>query len=186
MKINPKKIIVIFLILIIILISLLLLMQKVKETEQKFEYIYSDSMNDGTFSPKMIHLVIAAYEGDVNPKAITKATYNFITDLIPKYINIDNDESEIQKYFERNKEAIYLLVGIDNQDDFKNLMQEINKLSYNSEFEKAEFDRETIKKNINNLTVTLKIKYANQEEISINMRINNSVSSSKPAIKFYK
>lgn len=185
-KINPKKIILILLILIIVLLFLLLIRLKARTTKENFEYIYSDEMDENTFSPEMIHLVIAAYEGDVNPKAITKSTYNFITNLIPEYLNKCVDENETQKYFERNKESIYLLLGIDNQEGFKNLIQEIKKLSGDLVFEYAKFDRETIKRNTNNLTVVLKIKYENQEEISVNVKIDNKISSSRPTIRFYK
>lgn len=185
-KINPKKIILILLILIIVFLSLILVRLNVRTVGENFEYIYSDEMDKNTFSPEMIHLVIAAYEGDENPKAITKATYNLIVNLIPEYVKKCVDESQTQKYYEKNKDTIYLLLGIDNQEEFNKLIKEVNKLSGDLEFESAKFDRETIEKNTNNLTVVLKIKYVNQEEISINVKIDNRTSSTRPTIKFYK
>lgn len=185
-KINLKKLIIIMLILLTVLLTLMILRLKARTYKETFNYIYSEDMDEGTFSPEMIHLVIAAYEGDENPKAITKATYNFITNLIPKYLNECVRENNIESYFENNKEQIYLLTGINNKDDFNKLIQEIKKLSGDLQFEYAQFDRETIKKNNNNLTVELKIKYLNQEEISVNLKINNKVNSSNPTIKFYK
>ena len=65
-------------------------------------------------------------------------------------------------------------------------MDELKKLNGNLKFEYAKFDRESVKVNENDLEVVLKIKYQNQEEISVNMRIKNTESETRPSIEFYK
>ncbi len=186
-KINSKKIlIIIFIILCILLISLILVKSKIRTAEENFEYIYSDEMDENTFSPEMIHLVIAAYNGEENPKSITKSTYNLIVNLIPEYLKKCVNEEQTLKYYEKNAKDIYLLLGIDNKEEFNNIIKEISKLSGDLKFESAKFDRTTIEKSNNSLKVVLKIKYVDQEEISLNVEIKNKSYLTKPTIKFYK
>lgn len=105
MKVNKKnvkkRIVIILIILIIALLLLILMMNRVRTPQETFKYIYSDEMDEGTFSPEMIHIVIAAYEGKVNPKAISKATYYMITSRIPEYLNNCKDDDSTEKYFEK-------------------------------------------------------------------------------------
>lgn len=187
---KKKKIIIIGVILLIILmiylLSFVLLKSRTRAPYENFKYIYSDEMDEGTFSPEMIHIVIALYEGNINPKAITKASYNLITQIIPTYLRICKDDKSIQEYYENNSKQISLEIGITKEEDFKKFVDEIKKLSGNLKFEYAKFDRETIEINKNNLEVVLKIKYKEQEEISFNVRINNKETSSKSAIEFFK
>lgn len=181
-----KKIVISMLIVLTILIVILIVLINILRTPQEtFEYIYSDEMDEGTFSPEMIHIVIAAYEGEVNPKAISKSTYYLITELIPEYLNKCKD-GDTNKYFDKESNSIYLMTGIKNKEDFKKFMDELKKLNENLKFEYAKFDRESVKVNENDLEVVLKIKYQNQEEISVNMRIKNTESETRPSIEFYK
>lgn len=181
-----KKIVISMLIVLTILIVILIVLINILRTPQEtFEYIYSDEMDKGTFSPEMIHIVIAAYEGEVNPKAISKSTYYLITEIIPEYLNKCKD-GDTNKYFDKESNSIYLMTGIKNKEDFKKFMDELKKLNGNLKFEYAKFDRESVKVNENDLEVVLKIKYQNQEEISVNMRIKNTESETRPSIEFYK
>ena len=181
-----KKIVISMLIVLTILIVILIVLINILRTPQEtFEYIYSDEMDKGTFSPEMIHIVIAAYEGEVNPKAISKSTYYLITEIIPEYLNKCKD-GDTNKYFDKESNSIYLMTGIKNKEDFKKFMDELKKINGNLKFEYAKFDRESVKVNENDLEVVLKIKYQNQEEISVNMRIKNTESETRPSIEFYK
>lgn len=183
---NKKKIIIILIILMLVLLLLVILKSRIRTSQEMFEYIYSNDMDEETFSPEMIHIVIAAYEGDINPKAISKATYYMITNRIPEYLKNCKDNQSLNKYFEKNAESIYLETGIENYDDFKRLIDEFRKLSGNLKLEYAKFDRDSIKVNKNNLEVILKIKYQEQDEISLNMKIKNKKTANSPAIEFYK
>lgn len=184
-EIQKRRIILLIFILLIFLGVLMVVKFYLTKDKINFEYIYSDEMKNGTFSPKMIHLVIAAYEGDVNPKSISKSTYYMITTKIPEYLKNCSDNNT-EKYFNKNKDSIYLDTGITNKDDFDKLIKELSKLSGKLELEYAIFDRETIKVNKTNLEVVLKIKYKDQEEISLNVRIKNKQRDEVPSIEYYK
>lgn len=188
MKNKKILILAVIMILMILLLSLIILLIQNKRTpKENFKYIYSDEMDEGTFSPEMIHIVIARYEGDINPKAITKASYNLINKVIPTYSKYCKDEKSMKDYFDKNKNEITLETGILTENEFEKFINEINKLSGKLKFESAKFDRESITVNKNDLEVVLKIKYKDNEEISINTKINNKkTSSSRAAIRFYK
>lgn len=103
----------------------------------------------------------------------------------PEYLKNCSDNNT-EKYFNKNKDSIYLDTGITNKDDFDKLIKEISKLSGKLELEYAIFDRETIKVNKTNLEVVLKIKYKDQDEISLNVRIKNKQRDNVPSIEYYK
>ncbi len=186
-NISLKKIVIVLMLLFLLLgIIITIYINKIRTPKEMYSYIYSDEIDEGTFSPKMIHMVIVAYEGEVNPKAISKSTYYMITNRIPEYLNKCKDNKSLNDYFEKNSNSIYLATGINNNEQFKKLLAELKKVSGKLKLDCAEFDRETIKVNKNNLEVVLKIKYEKQEEILLNMRISNKESVKKPAIEFYK
>lgn len=185
-KLKKKIVLIVLILLVIVLLTMIVLKNKIRTPRENFQYIYSDEMDEGTFSPKMIHMVIAAYDGEINPKAITKSTYYIITQKIPEYVMNCRDDDSLERYFKKNRESIYLETGIKDKENFKCFITELRKLSGNLEYEYAIFDRETIKVNKNSLDVLLKVKYKNNDEISFNVQIENKESINNPSIKFYK
>ncbi len=190
MKKKKNILIVIMIILLIILMIVIVTLNKLKTkndrtSEENLEYINSDELEEGTISPDMIHVVIALYEGELNPKAISKATYYFINDLVPEYLKKCKNEEVTRKYFEKNKDNIYLDIGINKEDEFVNLINEIKKLSGKLEFESSRFDKDSINVKSNHLETVLYIKYKDNEEIAIRMKLLNRVYENKTSIKFY-
>lgn len=186
MKKRKILIILILIILLVLMITLIILKSHIRTPKENLEYINSDEMDSGTFSPQMIHIVIAYYEGDLNPKAISKSTYYFVNNMIPKLLKECSDDSKIDKYFEKNMDEIKFNIGINDKDEFKALMQEIKKLSGKLEFESSRFDRDNITRENSSLKTILYVKYKNNPELSFDVTISNKVYNNKSSIKFSK
>lgn len=184
-----KKNILLILILILLVVLIICIIglskiKKIRSSEENLEYINSDELDEGTISPEMIHVVIALYKGDLNPKAISKSTYHFINHLVPEYLKKCTNEEITKKYFQKNKYDIYLDTGINKEEEFINLINNINKLSGNLEFETSRFDKDSIVKNNNGIEAILYIKYKNNEEISVKVKLLNKVYSDKTSVLF--
>ena len=181
-----KKILITIIILTILLVALLIVVFMQTNTKRNLEYINSDEMNEGTVSPDFIHVVVASYKGKLNPKAISKSTYYFINELVPKYLKkCDNSESA-RKYFQRNLKDIKLDIGVEKEEEFLKLMEEIQKLTPELKLERSYFNMDEIENNYNNTKANLYIKYENNPEISVKLTISNRIYQDKSTIKFSK
>lgn len=184
---NMAKIILLVLVLLTVLVTFLfIILKNVSNPKKNLEYMNSDEMARGTFSPKFIHIVVASYEGEVNPKAITKATYYFTTNLVPKYLKKCSNEEDSKKYYSENSEAIKIDIGIDNESEFLELMKEIQKLTPKLELESSTFKKDEIQVNKKNLEAVLYIKYQDNPEISVKTTISNKQYNNKTSVKFSK
>ncbi len=156
-----------------------------RTSEENLAYINSDELEEGTISPDMIHVVIALYEGELNPKAISKSTYHFINHLVPEYLKKCKNDEVARKYFQKNKDNINFDIGISKEEEFVNLIHEIQKLSGNLEFESSRFDPDEVIVKSNHVEAVLYIKYKNNDEIAVTIRLSNKVYENKNSIKFY-
>lgn len=182
-----KKFVIIFILLCVALVSLMgtmLFVVITESPEEKLAYINSNEMKEGTTSPKMIHAVITRYEGDLNPKAITKSTYNFINTIIPKYLNEIDSEEDAKKYYNNKSKDIYTEIGIGNEEDFIELYRVLSKLSGNLEVESSTFKLDEVEVKPGGTEANLYIKYLNNPEICIKIIISNNVLSGRTSIKY--
>lgn len=180
------KIILILLIIIFLLTIFLINISSRKSSKQYLKYITSDEIDENTTSPKMIHYVLSAYKGVVNPKALSKSTYYIINQKIPEYLKYCKTNKDIDKYFEKNENDIYLDLGIDDKEQFEKFMDEINKLSGDLKYESSRFDKEYTSIESDYTETVIHIKYENQEEISLDMIIKNYSEQDEPVIVYFK
>ncbi len=188
-KSKNKKIILFSIIMMLVLLSCMVIVINIirlNDPEVNLEYINSDEMRDETFSPDMIHIVISKYEGNLNPKAISKSTYYFINTVVQRYLNNCVDEESTKRYFNSNADSIYIDIGIDSEDEFYELIQEIDKLNGKLEYENATFKMNEIYVNSNNTEAILYIKYKDNPEISVKTTISNRVYNNRSSIKYSK
>ncbi len=186
---NKKIIFVTMLILLIILAVLLIVLKNnIRTPKENLSYINSDEMEEGTFSPDKIHVIIAAYvyEGELNPKAISKSTYYFINSIIPEFLKQCTDDEKTDKYFEKNSENIKINIGITEKEEFEALINEIRKLSGKLEYENSWFDLDSINRTRHNLETILHIKYKDNPEITVKLTISNKQYRNKTSIKYEK
>lgn len=182
-----RKIIILLIASFVVLVSLLgalLFFITTESPKEKLNYINSDEMKEGTTSPKMIHAVITRYEGNLNPKAITKSTYNFINTIVPKYLKEINTEEEAKEYYNKHSEDIYVEIGIGKEDDFLELYKELSKLSGELKCESATFKLNEVEVKTASTEANLYIKYADNPEICIKIIISNNVYTNRSSIKY--
>lgn len=186
-KMIKKKFVVLLIVCCLLLVSLLgtLLYCVIAELpENKLAYINSNEMKDGTTSPKMIHVVISRYEGDLNPKAITKSTYNFINSIIPKYLKKIDSEDDAIKYYNKNKSEINKEIGIKNETEFVDLYKEISKLEGKLKYESSKFKMDEVEKGDRETEANLYIQYSNNPEICVKIIISDRIYANKTSIKY--
>ena len=190
LKIIP--ILIICLLLIVIIIAAIVRYTKSirsLKTEDTLYYIYGNEINYNETSPARIGQVYHAYSGDVNPKAISKSTYFFMTVLVPDYYKeFSSGKINTNSYFEKYKNEIDIYTAIKSYDDFEKLVSAIlnikpadGKLVYES----SRFDPDTITVDASGtLRVDLYIKYKNCEEFKVKMSMRDSSKYTSSAIGY--
>ena len=171
-------------ILLLVLVLISIIITSDKKPEDVLAYINSDEMKDGVTSPDMIHIVLGLYKGELNPKALSKSTYIFISEIIPEYSSKLKNEKQVEKYFDKNTERIKLELGITGKKDFKELVEKVQKLKGNLNLEYATFDKDSVKVNRNNTQADLKIKYYENPELTFNITIHNKVKGNSSTIVY--
>lgn len=185
-KINKKILLLIIIIVVVVLIALIMLLDTTKSHINNLEYINSDEMNEGTFSPEKIHVLLQIYKGDLNPKAISKSTYYFTQSLVPEYYKKCKTEFSAKRYYFNNKKNIFIDTGINSEEDFLKLNSEIQKLSGELIFESSRFGIDEMKKKSDGVETYLYIKYKNNDEIKIKVIIYNTVLEDCSTVIFGK
>ena len=179
-----KITIAILLVLLFICLLVIINMRRIK-TKINLSYINSEKVNEGTFSPNNIHVLLAYYEGETKGPAITKSLYYFITDRVPEYRNKCKDEKKAKSYFKKNKDIIYEDIGIKDEDKFLELISLISKLPEDLVYESSNFEMGEMSKDSNGLTANLYIKYKNFEKIKIRISISNKAVTKRSPVKFF-
>ena len=185
---KKKLLVFIFLVIILLIIFTLLLRISIinkNSSQDNLEYIYSEEIKEGTTSPDMIHVVIALYKGEVDPRSISKSTYYFINTVVPNYLKKCTNDKKTEKFFKKNLDNIKMDVNT-NKSEFKGLISEIRKLSGELEYESSRFDSDTIRRTNKGLEAMLYIKYKNNPEISVKVTILNEPDLNKSPIKYTK
>lgn len=151
--------------------------------KENYEYIISDEMKKETKSPEMIHVILSLYKGEVNPKFIAKSNYYFIDSVIPRYQKECKNLDKAQKYFSDNKEDIYYDTGIEEEQEFLDLIENINKLN-KSKIESSRFDKKDVIVSDKCLETKLYVKSKKDTEIKFKVTIDNKMNPNTPFIKY--
>jgi hypothetical protein len=153
-------------------------------SEKKLEYINSDDIDESVISPDMIHVVISKYEGELNAKAISKSTYYFVTELIPKYKENCTDEETATKYYNKHQDDIINEIALKSEKSFLNIVNKINTLQGDLELESYKFKMDEIENTSDSTIARLYVKYKDNEEISFKVTIYNRQYSNQSSIKY--
>lgn len=185
---NLKKIIIILVFLVITVFNVILLninISQINTVQHDLEYINSDEVPEGIESPKFIGKTFSQYSGNIKAISISKACYMFATKILPEYRNECAKEEYITEYYNKHAGNIFILTGIQNQEDFRRLIVEIKKLNKNLIFESYRFDLNNISINNDYIIAKLYIKYENCDEVMVNVKIYNQVYNDRTSICFY-
>lgn len=187
-KLNPIALLII--IVLIILICLLVLLKNLETYKEKenLKYINSTEWNNEIF-PDGMPKMFRQYSGELTAPNIGKSMYYFANSLLPKYKTKFNNYSDeqINKYYKRNKNLIYLQFGKITEKEFLYVMQEIQNTKVSElEFEEYYIDKEKIRKNGDTVSAFLYIKYKNADEISFNIDVKSNSQNDCSSVKYYK
>lgn len=188
-KIRKKfvKILIIFMILLIFCMSVILYITSKNSSQTQIEYINSDEWN-GELYPDGMPNLFRNYSGSLTCQNIGKSFYYVTNTVIPKYAKECKNytQTQIEEYFENNKESIALDIGIRKKEEFYDLITKINNLTDLSEleFEKFYINAETVNKQSGVTKADLCIKYKNCDVLTLNVRINSSKTSNVSAVKY--
>ena len=118
-----RRLIFIIAIIVLILISLVtaynIIVSKTQRTEvEKYlNYINSEEIGEEVKTPKMMHVVLAAYKGNVKDLSIVKSITYFKTNIIPEIQeNTKNHIVYIKKGFEYQQEYNKLQKSPDDKE----------------------------------------------------------------------
>ena len=183
-----KRLIFIIAIILLILISLItaynIILSKTQRTEvEKYlNYINSDEIGEEVKTPKMMHVVLAAYKGNVKDLSIVKSITYFKTNIIPEIQ--DNTKNPISKsmYYKWHKKQLKQQIGISNKHEYNQLVEKCNILTSVGNIDYMKFDTDTIKIDSNGLDVVLRVKCKDSAEVKFNVRILKKANESQTSI----
>lgn len=195
LKIKKSKIIllIIIVIILILVLGMILLILNAQPTtaelaSEKLAYINdSNQWNDDTVYPDYSAAFGRAYEGNLTIMDIGKSMYYVATEVFPKYYEDLKDASreEIEKYYEKESESIYINLAIKNKSKFVNLIKELQKLSGDTiSWESYRIDLDSIDTGANYTKAVLYITYQGNDEISVNITANNNVSRDCSTVEY--
>ncbi len=206
MEIKKKYIITGLIILILIMLVMIVInilpKQNKKSEESEFLQMSPDfrhdvskylsesenatSMNDEVIIAKNCYKFFEKYYNKISAKEIQENWDNFARNIVLKYSENIKSENEIDDYFENNSEEIYLETGIENYDEFYNMIISIldNSNSKKLKLESLEI-LEPITVDENYTYAKLKATYKGNININFNMKVFNEKNDNGLFIVYY-
>lgn len=176
-----------FLLVIFISVALYFYINQNDSPQKQIEYINGSEWN-GELYPDGMPNLYRNYSGSLTCQNIGKSFYYVTNTVIPKYVKEckNYSKSDIEKYFEENKEDIALDIGIRKSEEFCNLINKINESIKKDEieFEKFYIDAESVEKKSGKTKANLCIKYKECDELILNIKINSSKVSNVSSVKY--
>lgn len=155
-------------------------MDKEKNKERDTEYVRLELIY-----PMKVSEFSKEYGGNASDEYILKKITEFIYYIIDNKLDIDNlNENQIVEKYEADEENLKN-IGIENAEDFKDIILEIQKLNKGSaEYSYSEFQINTIKRTKGKTSIDLEVKFTNSKPIYFNIAINNDIDESNQIVKF--
>ena len=186
-KIIRNLIIVLLCIMTILAIALIVIMQLYYSNEDvaRLRYINSSKVeNDYLMIPYKMNMVYSSYSGDVSRVTIEKSVYHFAKEVVPNYREIFSTNNKPEVYFEQNKFAIGVDTGIDNVEEFKELIEGICLLDNDLKIVTYEFSNQQPGTTSSSLNTKLLIKYKSNKRIIFKVKISKDILKNISSIKY--
>lgn len=187
MKKKIKILILILLLLLILMIVILFNNSAYKAMDKLKDINVEDNMGDGTQIPNDMYKLIKEYKGNLDTEIISKTYYNFANNLLPKYYKEckDLDEKELNKYYKKYKNTIYIELGYESFENFEVFINYIKKLSGTDlVLDTYGVMGTTIKSSKEYVSVYLTITYKDNDEIIFNTNVLKEKSENKTSISY--
>lgn len=175
----------VILLIILLIVNIVLMSYKINIIENLKNGLYDSSSENETLpdyikTPNKSYAFLADYSGNISSIKAYTAFYELANNTIPTYYKELKDKSsnQVEQYFEQNKDEIYTKLGIDNKNDFANLIKYITNLKVTElEFESYEFDRSSININKDETSANLEIIYKNNNSITVNITLLENINN---------
>ena len=187
MKKKIKILILILLLLLILMIVILFNNSAYKAMDKLKDINIEDNMGDGTQIPNDMYKLIKEYKGNLDTEIISKTYYNFANNLPPKYYKEckDLDAKELNKYYKKYKNTIYIELGYESFENFEVFINYIKKLSGTDlVLDTYGVMGTTIKSSKEYVSVYLTITYKDNDEIIFNTNVLKEKSENKTSISY--
>ncbi len=187
MKKKIKILILILLLLLILMIVILFNNSAYKAMDKLKDINVEDNMGNGTQIPNDMYKLIKEYKGNLDTEIISKTYYNFANNLLPKYYKEckDLDAKELNKYYKKYKNTIYIELGYESFEDFEAFINYIKKLSGTDlVLDTYGVMGTTIKSSKEYVSVYLTITYKDNDEIIFNTNVLKEKSENKTSITY--
>ena len=152
-----------------------------KEIDNYLNYINSDEIGNEVKSPDFIHVVLAAYDGDVNGKTIVKSISYFENNILPEIQKKCGNKLLAGIYYSRHSNQLYKEYGITNKKEFNELVQKCKQIDMDN-IKSNEFNVDSIEVKDDSLNVELKIKDTSNNTAIFSVRILNKANADKTSV----
>lgn len=184
-KINAKKIKKMIRLLVIILLVVLTIFLIIYNNpiDRKLRYIYNEK-KAGEISQmpyEVVHL-FNTYRGRVPNRSVYKSLYHFVDEVVEKYYLAlkDANDSEIQKYYNKNVNDIKRELGLTQELDFIGFIKTVQKLN-SDELILEEYmvnpEANIIQDSNEGAKLVLLVKYKDNTRIGFNIEIMNIINT---------
>lgn len=184
------KIIVVVMVILSIVNTIIYMVrskQVAKKTQEEFlkanqeisEKYYSDKK-----LPQNVVSLKSKYKGELQREDYYRSV-NAISIYIPELSSKIKNVSNLDKYYEENKNEIYVATGIRDKEEFKSLAELVKKIGFEkAEYEYSKIDRTSYLNTKEYLRFITTIKYKGKEEISLYTYFANAKKEDTPNVRY--
>ena len=184
---SKRTIIIITMVLLVVITSISIYGTVVSKKQQKeidnyLNYVNSEDIGKEVKSPDFIHVVLAAYEGEVKGKTIVKSISYFENNIISEIQNKCKNKISAGIYYSQHSNQLYKEYGIANKKEFNSLVQKCKQLDDISNIKTVEFNVDSIDVKGDCLNVELKIKDTSNNSAIFSVKILNKTQTNKTSV----
>lgn len=181
-----KKIIIILAILISILVAVLCVVYFSDNNLAKMHITKINSL-DKDYSDYIMPLnrnkMVNEYRGNMSEETMYTLIYEFALDVLPQFRNTLNED--IDKFYNDNKDYIYVKTGMENIEEYKAFVEKIKNLPEKLTLSKTEIKEGSVKKKGTTVYATLVIYYNdNSQYVEIDIKLENYVKKDRTSVVF--
>lgn len=128
-------------------------------------------------------LLTDKYEGKLSRETLYTLLYEFSLDTLPELRKKAVNDPD--KFYEKNKEYIYIKTGIEDATTFKALVSKIKALPEDLTLSQTEIKEDSVKRETGYTEATLVVYYNNDDaKVEINIKVGNKENNERTSIIF--
>lgn len=195
MKKDNFKILLFIIIIILIIIMILILVlanmnkNKIKNQTDNNQISEPPVLDESIIIPNNSYAFFGKYvNGDIESKEIYETIYEFSNVIIPNYYyNLKNlNQEQIEQYYISNEESIGKYIQVKGKEEFNDFVNILKNLTTEKLIlESMEFKEDEITHTNISTTSKIKLKYRDNKEIILNVKVYKKRQDNGKNIMFY-